>query len=327
MPNFVTRTRFDLTMTSLMVIYLVAFMLLAIGMGHTPETGIIRGFGSLAFLMLSFTLSIGPLARFSPAFQNIIYNRRHLGVTTFFIGLIHGAFSLIQFFEGDLVGIFTTNSSFTDLRRFPFVPFGFLSLVILAIMASTSHDWWFNKLGIRRWKSLHMLVYVAYASLVIHVGFGVLQDQQNFLMWLGFFAVVAFVVGAHFAAALKERRIDNNVGKREDGFIYACQLSDIPENRAKSVSLGQERVAVIHYEGEAYALTNVCPHQNGPLGEGKVVNGFLECPWHGFQFSPEEGKGPPPYCDRVTTYPVRVDGDRVFVNPIPNEIQKEGMQS
>lgn len=322
MPNFLPRTRFDILMAIVMAAYLGVFAISSLALGGTPETTIIRGFGSLAFLMLSFVLCIGPLSRFSPRFGRLIYNRRHLGVTTFFVGLVHALMSLIQFFEGDLVGVFTTNTAYGDPARFPFAPFGVLTLAILFLMAATSHDLWFHKLGIVRWKKLHMLVYFAYASLVVHVTFGFLQDEAHLLLWTGFFAVVATVLGLHVAAGWRERRVDRVVGEVRDGFVYACRLSEIPESKAKAVSVGAERVAVVRHEGHAYALTNVCKHQNGPLGEGEVVNGFLECPWHGYQFSPRDGTGPPPYCDRVATYAVRVIGDTVYVNPQPRPVEE-----
>ncbi|HEX9793504.1 MAG TPA: ferric reductase-like transmembrane domain-containing protein [Planctomycetota bacterium] len=318
MPQFVSRTRFDLAMAGVLAAYLAAFCGLYLAGGGTPETAVIRGFGSLAFLMLSFTLCIGPLARFSPRFQNLIYNRRHLGVTTFFVGLVHAALSLAQFFEGDLLGVFTTNTAYGDPARFPFAPFGVLALVILAAMAATSHDSWFRRLGVRHWKSLHMLVYAAYASLVVHVSFGFLQQEGSVLLWSAFVAVVATVFGLQIVAGLRERVRDGQASPREvDGYVYACELASIPEGGARSIPLGAERVAVVKHQGRAYALTNVCKHQNGPLGEGRVCDGFLECPWHGYQFSPVTGKGPPPYEDAVHVYAVRTEGGRVFVNPQP----------
>ena len=51
----------------------------------TFETIFIRAFGLLAFLLLHVILIIGPLARFDARFLVVLYNRRHLGVTMFFI--------------------------------------------------------------------------------------------------------------------------------------------------------------------------------------------------------------------------------------------------
>ena len=63
---------------------------------------------------------------------------------------------------------------------------------------------------------------------------------------------------------------------------------------------------------------HVCQHQNGPLGEGKIVFGCITCPWHGCQYQPDTGASPPPFVEKVPTFNVRVKNGRVFVNPQPN---------
>jgi len=50
-----------------------------------------------AFLLLNVVLSIGPLARLDRRFFHCSTNRRHLGVTTFLLGLAHGGFAIFQF--------------------------------------------------------------------------------------------------------------------------------------------------------------------------------------------------------------------------------------
>src|SRR5205823_12058549 len=76
----------------------------------------------------------------------------------------------------------------------PFQPFGFFALLILLLMAATSHDFWLANLSAPLWKSLHMLVYAAYALLVLHVTFGVLQAEVH--------PLYAFSVGAGLALVL-----------------------------------------------------------------------------------------------------------------------------
>jgi nitrite reductase/ring-hydroxylating ferredoxin subunit len=56
----------------------------------------------------------------------------------------------------------------------------------------------------------------------------------------------------------------------------------------------------------------------GPLGEGRVVDGCITCPWHGWQYDPATGRSPPPFVERIKTYNVRLANGRVFVNPKPN---------
>jgi nitrite reductase/ring-hydroxylating ferredoxin subunit len=94
-------------------------------------------------------------------------------------------------------------------------------------------------------------------------------------------------------------------------------LSRIPENRAVMVNLGDERVAVFKHDGKVSAISNVCAHQNGPLGEGKIIDGCITCPWHGYQYLPETGASPPPFKEKVPVYPVKVMDGKVWVSPCP----------
>ena len=70
-----------------------------------------------------------------------------------------------------------------SVTRFPFQSFGLGALLILFVMAATSHDFWLHNLTAPVWKTLHMAVYVAYGLLVGHVLFGV--AQQETAVWVG----------------------------------------------------------------------------------------------------------------------------------------------
>src|SRR6476619_933149 len=54
----------------------------------------IKALGTCAFTMLTIILMIGPLARLSPRFLPLLYNRRHFGVLTFLIALLHAGFMI-----------------------------------------------------------------------------------------------------------------------------------------------------------------------------------------------------------------------------------------
>ena len=103
-----------------------------------------------------------------------------------------------------------------------------------------------------------------------------------------------------------------------DGFIDVCGVSDIPENRAHIACLAGERVAIFRYDGRISAVSNVCQHQNGPLGEGRIIDGCITCPWHGFQYRPETGRAPAPFTDRIPTFDVKLAKDRVLVGVRPH---------
>jgi nitrite reductase/ring-hydroxylating ferredoxin subunit/DMSO/TMAO reductase YedYZ heme-binding membrane subunit len=289
----------------------------------TAETLLIRGFGTLALLLLHVILCIGPLCRLDRRFLPLLYNRRHLGVATFLVSLVHGAFSVVQFHTlGDvspLVSLFISNTRYGSFANFPFQALGFFALLILFVMAATSHDFWLQNLSAPTWKRIHMSVYVAYALLVAHVVLGALQSDTNSALAVLLGAGMVTVATLHLAAGAKERRADRLCVKAaEDGFIEVCKVDSIPEKRGKVISVGGERVAVFRYDGKISAVSNVCRHQNGPLGEGRIVDGCITCPWHGYQYLPESGSSPPPFTDKVPTFRTRIVGETVLVHPRAN---------
>jgi nitrite reductase/ring-hydroxylating ferredoxin subunit/DMSO/TMAO reductase YedYZ heme-binding membrane subunit len=308
---------------------ILTYLAIFVGLGAilyptaTAETLLIRGFATLALVLLHVILCIGPLCRLDRRFLPLLYNRRHLGVMMFLVALVHGVFSIIQFHAlGDvspLVSLFVSNTRYNSLAQFPFEALGFATLLILFVMAATSHDFWLHNLCAPAWKRIHMLVYLAYSLLVAHVVLGALQADRNVvlagLLSVGFILVTAL----HLLAGTKETRIDREVARAElDGFVEVCAVDKIPEKRAKVVSLGGERVAVFRYDRKVSAISNVCRHQNGPLGEGRIIDGCVTCPWHGYQYSPDTGASPPPFTDKVPTYQTKVIDGKVLVHPRPH---------
>jgi nitrite reductase/ring-hydroxylating ferredoxin subunit/DMSO/TMAO reductase YedYZ heme-binding membrane subunit len=289
----------------------------------TIETLLIRGLGTAAFLLLHVILSIGPLCRLDRRFLPLLYNRRHMGVTMFLLGLGHAAFSVAQFHaagdENPLVSVLTANPRAGSLAQFPFEILGLLALGILFLMAATSHDFWLANLTPPVWKSLHMMVYAAWGLLVLHVALGALQSERSPVLAGAVGAGVAWVLGLHLVAGVREARGDVELrAGRPDGFADACAVDEIPEGRARVVCLGGERVAIFRYDGKVSAISNACQHQNGPLGEGRVIDGCVTCPWHGYQYLPDTGASPPPFTEKVPTFRVRIEAGRVLVDPRPN---------
>ena len=88
---------------------------------------------------------------------------------------------------------------------------------------------------------------------------------------------------------------------------------ELAEGRVKPVTCARQTVCMTRHEGQYAALDNRCPHQGGPLGEGSIENGWLRCPWHGWDYDPLTGKPPGGYSDGVATYPVEVRDDGIYV--------------
>jgi methionine sulfoxide reductase heme-binding subunit len=338
---------YDAVLVGGVATYLVSFSVLTkvLFPRVTDEIMLIRAFGTGAFLLLHIILCIGPLCRLNPKLLPLLYNRRHAGVTCFLLGLIHAALVIITYHAGSdtnpILSIFVSSPINGSVSGVPFQPFGFFALVILFLMAATSHDFWLANLSAPVWKALHMLVYLGYALLVLHVTFGVLQGEGSPIYVVTTALGLVTVLGLHLTAGSKEVALDRKMAcssRREEAhssqseigrslvtsaateneFVDACAVADIPENRARIVCLSGERVAIFKYDGKISAVSNVCQHQNGALGEGKIVFGCITCPWHGYQYQPDTGASPPPFVEKIPTFNVRVMNGRVFVHPKPN---------
>jgi nitrite reductase/ring-hydroxylating ferredoxin subunit/DMSO/TMAO reductase YedYZ heme-binding membrane subunit len=319
---------YDLALLAFVALFLGVFMAASLAPradGHAadPVVSLIRGLGLTSFAMLTAILAIGPAARLSPRFLPFLYNRRHFGVMTFFVAAAHFALALFWYHgSGPLnpfVSLLVSNNAYGSIPGFPFEAFGLAAFAVLLLLAATSHDFWLNNLSAPVWKALHMLVYVAYGAVVLHVAFGSLQAEKSPLYLVATTLSFALIAALHLAAGLREGARDGGLKGAGGEWIDICAPEDIPDKRAVIAPLPRgERVAVFRDGARLYAVTNVCRHQNGPLGEGCIKDGAITCPWHGWQYDPATGISPPPYTEKIATYNARLERGRVLVKSTPN---------
>jgi nitrite reductase/ring-hydroxylating ferredoxin subunit/DMSO/TMAO reductase YedYZ heme-binding membrane subunit len=280
-----------------------------------------RAFGTCAFLMLTVILCIGPLARLDTRFLPLLYNRRHFGVITFFVALTHIMFVINWYFNFSptprFEALLTSNTSYFQLLGFPFETLGLLALFALAVLATTSHDFWLRFLGPRLWKTLHYAIYFSYALIVGHIAFGSLQSQINPTFTIVTAGSALLVCGLHLAALNRERQSDHRAGGGD--WTHVASVDEFANGLARIVRLANgDRVAVFRHENRLSAISNACAHQNGPLGEGRIIDGCVTCPWHGFQFRLADGCSPSPFTEKVPTYALKRVGDVIFVSSKKN---------
>ncbi len=317
---------YDAALIGFIVLYIAFFVRYAPGWLDAPQidgaTLRMRAFGTCAFFMLTFILCIGPLARLDRRFLPLLYNRRHFGVLTFFVSLVHVQAVLGWYFafspENRYVAALNSSTVWDSFLAFPIEWLGVVALLILFIMMATSHDFWLSFLTPPVWKTLHMGVYLAYAALVMHVALGIMQSEPDPLNVAMFGLCLVAVVGLHVAAGAKEAAHDRRRAATlaDDGWLDVAAIEAIPQEAGTTVTLpAGERVALFRHGNKISALTNVCAHQNGPLGEGRVIDGCVTCPWHGFQYNPENGCAPAPFTEKIATYRIRRVGARVWLDP------------
>src|SRR4029077_18889206 len=197
----------------------------------------IRAFGSCAFLMLTIILSIGPLARLDRRFLPLLYNRRHFGVLTFFVALFHASFTR-ELFAGQnalpsLYDELTKVSDYGKFIGFPFKTLGIVTLLILFLMAATSHDYWLVFLTPSVWKRLHMALYAAYGLVVMHVALGVMQNDRNLFIPTMLASGFVFVTLLLDLAGWRGQAGDHAPARGSVGWPAVCPPLSIPDKGAR----------------------------------------------------------------------------------------------
>jgi sulfoxide reductase heme-binding subunit YedZ len=141
-------------------------------LGANPIEKITRntGFWTLTFLLITLTTS--PLRRLS-GWNWLIRLRRMFGLFAFFYGSLHFLTYLVldQFFDWDAI--------LKDIVKRPYITVGFPSFVLMIPMAITSTDAMIRRIGGKRWRLLHRLVYLSAVGGVVHYWWLVKKDLTN----------------------------------------------------------------------------------------------------------------------------------------------------
>jgi nitrite reductase/ring-hydroxylating ferredoxin subunit/multimeric flavodoxin WrbA len=99
-----------------------------------------------------------------------------------------------------------------------------------------------------------------------------------------------------------------------DDWIDLGASDDLRQRPLQEVRVGSKRLALVFKDGTFSAISGVCNHVGGPLGEGRLEGDYVVCPWHYWKFHCRTGKGEPGFeADRVPTHEVRVENGRVLV--------------
>jgi nitrite reductase/ring-hydroxylating ferredoxin subunit/DMSO/TMAO reductase YedYZ heme-binding membrane subunit len=320
----VTKVVYDAVALGIVGVYIGVFLWVAPSFQHVTlplddYTMRMDAFGTCAFLLLSLILSIGPATRLDSRFLPLLYNRRHLGVIATAVATTHAYAALDWYFSYSPFDrwemLLRGNTSFFQITGFPFELFGIFALLIMFLLAATSHDFWLRFLTPPVWKALHMAVYAAYLAVVAHISFGALQAAVNPLLAIVTLACAMGVAIVHVVAS----RLPSPEGALLDGWLNAGPAAAIVEDHGIVITPpNAEAIAVFRHAGRLSAITNVCAHQNGPLGEGRVVDGCITCPWHGYQYRLEDGCAPAPYTEKLATFRLRIVDGNVWVDPVPN---------
>jgi len=97
-------------------------------------------------------------------------------------------------------------------------------------------------------------------------------------------------------------------------YVRACSVDTLRDESAIGVEIDGELVCIAKSQGEIFAVADICSHADVNLSEGEVEKGTVECWLHGSRFDLRTGTPTGlPAIRPVPTYPVKIDGDDVWV--------------
>jgi|GEM_PF-425767 len=199
-----------------------------------------------------------------------------------------------------------------------------LTLIIITVGTALLRNTRFIK---RFWRYLHWLNYVVFTSAWIHswvLGTDVRHSWLKYL-WI-FYAVSVFVMlvlrirrGIKNKALAKTPSAADMASGTQDStaaaqFVPVIALDKLMPQKPFCVTVKGQAIALYRIKDRVFATTNTCTHQGGPLCEGQLKEGVIQCPWHGSQFDVKTGRvinGPAERPVRV--YQTRITNGQVEV--------------
>jgi nitrite reductase/ring-hydroxylating ferredoxin subunit len=98
-----------------------------------------------------------------------------------------------------------------------------------------------------------------------------------------------------------------------DRFVTVARVDEVEAGTVRPVRAGEDEVALARVGDEFFAVQPRCIHLEGPLGEGRLEDQVLTCPWHGWQYDVRTGENEFDRAIRLESYDVRVEDGEVRV--------------
>jgi nitrite reductase/ring-hydroxylating ferredoxin subunit len=96
-------------------------------------------------------------------------------------------------------------------------------------------------------------------------------------------------------------------------YVAVARADELAPGEVRRVQAGDEEIALARIGDEFYAVQGACLHLKGPLGDGRLEDHVLTCPWHGWQYDLRTGKNEFDLAIQLRTYDVSVENGEVRV--------------
>lgn len=104
-------------------------------------------------------------------------------------------------------------------------------------------------------------------------------------------------------------------------FITVASSSELPNGERLFVEIDGQPIVIFNIGGQYFAIADVCSHDDGPVGDGRLDGYEIKCPRHGASFDVRDGKvlSLPGIVD-IPAYPTQVVDGQIGIG-IPIEDQ------
>ena len=98
-------------------------------------------------------------------------------------------------------------------------------------------------------------------------------------------------------------------------WVRLCAVEEGPApGDLREMEVSGQLLCVANIDNLLHAMENLCPHRQGPLGQGWVEGQAVVCPWHAWAFDCRTGVAAEPENAQVKIFPVRIEGLTVLVD-------------
>ena len=101
----------------------------------------------------------------------------------------------------------------------------------------------------------------------------------------------------------------------DENWIDVGHVDELAATPLKRVKVMNHELAISFRDGKFGAISNICNHVGGPLGDGRLDGDYVVCPWHNWKFHRCNGLGEPGFEeDRIPAYPVKIENGHLYVD-------------
>lgn len=101
-------------------------------------------------------------------------------------------------------------------------------------------------------------------------------------------------------------------------------VEDLKKNSLQEIVFDKKKIALTYVDGQFHAVSGVCNHAGGPLGQGHLEGEYIVCPWHQWKFSCKTGKGEPGFEeDQVPQYQLKIEGPNLYIDLLSGSPRKK----